>query len=87
MSPHEIGDFLASVVANGPYVEALGEQLGRGFAKGLADDPVATAAPDMLATLKAVAKWCHGGHGCFPAAQCGLCAPVLRAIAKAEGRS
>jgi hypothetical protein len=44
------------------------------------------AAPDLLAALTRTAQWCHQGHGHFPAAQCGLCEPILAAIAKARGR-
>lgn len=41
---------------------------------------------ELLTTLEGVAKWSHGGHGCFPASQCGLCKPVLEALAKARAR-
>jgi hypothetical protein len=34
----------------------------------------------LVETLKGAAKWCHEGHGCFPAKQCGLCKPVLVAL-------
>jgi hypothetical protein len=35
--------------------------------------------------LSAVRAWCHDRHGGFPAAQCGLCGPVVRALAAGRG--
>lgn len=43
------------------------------------------AAPEMLEALKGAVAWCHQGHGGFPRKQCGLCKPLLAAIAKATG--
>lgn len=34
--------------------------------------------------LSRVAEWCHGGHGYHPQATCGLCMPVLSALAAAR---
>lgn len=42
------------------------------------------AAPTLLRALEAVSKWCHQGHGNFPASQCGLCKPVFEALAEAR---
>ena len=39
---------------------------------------------ELLAALERVGKWCHQGHGFFPAIQCGLCQPILAAIQKAK---
>jgi hypothetical protein len=44
------------------------------------------AAPELLSALTRTAQWCHQGHGDFPAAQCGMCKPILAAIAKARGQ-
>lgn len=30
--------------------------------------------------LAGVSKWCHSGHGDFPASGCGLCKPVFAAL-------
>lgn len=49
-------------------------------------DRIVNAAPDMLAALESASKWCHQGHGSFPAQKCGLCQPILAAIAKAKGQ-
>lgn len=37
----------------------------------------------LLETLRRASEWSHSGHGAFPAKQCGLCAPIIAAIAKA----
>ena len=50
-----------------------------------ADAALIEAAPEMYLALSAVEKWCHQGHGAYPAAQCGLCKPVVAALALARG--
>lgn len=37
-------------------------------------------------SLDYVSRWCHTGHGAFPAKQCGMCSRILAALAKWEGR-
>lgn len=46
---------------------------------------IVNAAPDMLFALESVSRWCHQGHGNFPAQSCGLCKPVFAALARAKG--
>lgn len=41
----------------------------------------------MLTALRDAVKWCHVGHGGFHISGCGICKPLLKAIAKGEGRA
>jgi len=38
----------------------------------------------LRATIKSALKWCHQGHGDFPAKGCGLCSPLLAALKEPE---
>lgn len=65
-----------------------GENHGNPWASDLVREARRARASEaaMLETLRRTAKWCHAGHGTYPASSCGLCKPLLAAIAAADGK-